>query len=64
MRLDVLEEAHADGYRLTASVSGFAALRLLRPEAGLHVLEVRRPRTGRTGRLDDVLAGKFDLIEP
>ena len=92
-------------YRWSATVTGFAALRTLRPEAGLHVLEIpdgrggydrrrvrvtvtpdgarrRRPRTivrryrerptplvrdavrgWRTGRLDAVLAGGFDLVE-
>jgi ATP-dependent Clp protease ATP-binding subunit ClpC len=124
MRLEVLE---ADGNGMLAAVSGFAALQLLQPEAGLHVLEIpgadgaraRRERVRvtvaadppgppgdrasaeaaaaraalaaaaagrarivrryrdqpaplvrdvargwRTGRLDDVLAGGFDLMEP
>ncbi len=117
MRFEVLEErTNRRGYRLLASVGGFASLRTLRPEAGLHVLErpdghggyervrvrvavapdvpggpppaealaaaaagrariVRRYRERptplvrdavrgwRTGRLDFVLAGGFDLVE-
>ena len=47
MQLRVIEErdgaagssAQPNGYRLLASVSGFAAHTLLEPEAGLHVLE-------------------------
>ena len=94
-------------YRWSATVTGFGALRTLRPESGLHVLEVPDGRGGydrrrvrvtrrrreartrrrrattivrryrerptplvrdavrgwRTGRLDAVLAGGFDLIE-
>ncbi|WP_053225916.1 AAA family ATPase [Solirubrobacter soli] len=89
-------------YRWHATVTGFGALRTLRPESGLHVLEIPDGRGGfdrrrvrvtvspdgaagnqivrryrehptplvrdsvrnwRTGRLDAVLAGAFDLIE-
>ena len=105
MRLEGSEEQAGRRFRWTASVSGFAALRTLRPESGLHVLEVPDDRGGfdrrrvrvtvtpeepgapsrarivrryrerptplvrdsvrgwRTGRLDAVLAGGFDLIE-
>ena len=107
MRLEDAEETPANRrYHWQATVTGFGALRTLRPEAGLHVLEVpdgrggydrrrvrvtvtpeapgtpasstkivrryrERPtplvrdsvRNWRTGRLDTVLAGAFDLIE-
>jgi ATP-dependent Clp protease ATP-binding subunit ClpC len=103
MRLEGGEEPPANRrYRWQAAVSGFGALRTLRPEAGLHVLEIPDGRGGfdrrrvrvsvspdgaagnqivrryrehpaplvrdsvrnwRTGRLDAVLAGAFDLIE-
>jgi ATP-dependent Clp protease ATP-binding subunit ClpC len=107
MRLEGAEEPPVNRrYRWQATVSGFGALRTLRPEAGLHVLEIpdgrggydrrrvrvtvtpeldgtpasstkivrryrERPtplvrdsvRNWRTGRLDAVLAGAFDLIE-
>jgi ATP-dependent Clp protease ATP-binding subunit ClpC len=117
MRLQLVEERRARSYRWVATVAGFAALRVLEPEAGLHVLELpggpdgrferRRVRVSvapdvpggpapadavavaaagrarivrryrerptplvrdsvrgwRTGRLDLVLAGAFDLIE-
>ncbi|HWK27082.1 MAG TPA: AAA family ATPase [Solirubrobacter sp.] len=104
MRLSDEEESRGRRYRWSASVTGFAALRTLRPEAGLHVLEVPDDRGGydrvrvrvtvapeepglprarivrryrelpaplvrdavrgwRSGRLDVVLAGDFDLIE-
>ena len=47
MRFDLIEErdgersngSGAEEYRALAAVSGYAAFRLLRPEAGLHVLE-------------------------
>jgi ATP-dependent Clp protease ATP-binding subunit ClpC len=117
MRLEVVEERRGRSYRWVATVGGFAALRVLEPEAGLHVLEVPAERGGgferrrvrvsvapdlaggpppaeavaaaaagrarivrryrerpaplvrdavrgwRTGRLDFVLAGGFDLLE-
>ena len=104
MTFEVLAESAANrGFKLRAAVGGFAALQILRPEAGLHVLEVpdgkggfsrRRMRVAiepeedgtrarivrryrerptplvrdavrgwRTGRLDAVLAGGFDLLE-
>jgi ATP-dependent Clp protease ATP-binding subunit ClpC len=117
MRMEVLEERTTSrGFRLLASVGGFGSLRVLAPEAGLHVLErpdgrggfervrvrvaitgdvpggpppsealaaaaagrariVRRYRERptplvrdairgwRTGRLDFVLSGGFDLVE-
>ena len=104
MTLEVLDQRTGNrGFKLRASVGGFAALQVLRPEAGLHVLEepdgkggftrrrvrvvvepgdpatreriVRRYRERptplvrdavrgwRTGRLDAVLAGGFDLVE-
>ena len=107
MRLEGADEPPANRrYRWQATVTGFGALRTLRPESGLHVLEVpdgrggydrrrvrvtvtpeapgtassraqivrryrERPtplvrdavRNWRTGRLDAVLAGAFDLIE-
>jgi ATP-dependent Clp protease ATP-binding subunit ClpC len=105
MRLEDTAEQNGRRYRWSASVTGFAALRVLRPESGLHVLEVpdgrggydrrrvrvtitpeepnapararivrryrERPtplvrdavRNWRTGRLDTVLAGNFDLLE-
>lgn len=107
MRMDVLEEKPGRKYRWVATVSGFAALRTLAPEDGLHVLEVPDGRGGydrrrvrvtvtpegaeepaagrativrryrerptplvrdavrgwRTGRLDAVLSGGFDLVE-
>ena len=107
MRLEGAEQPPANRrYRWAATVTGFGALRTLRPEAGLHVLEVpdgrggyerrrvrvtvspeapdraaanntivrryrERPtplvrdavRNWRTGRLDAVLAGGFDLVE-
>ena len=106
MRLEGAEQPPANRrYRWAATVTGFGALRTLRPEAGLHVLEVPDGRGGydrrrvrvtvtpeapdrrgeptivrryrerptplvrdavrgwRTGRLDAVLAGGFDLIE-
>jgi ATP-dependent Clp protease ATP-binding subunit ClpC len=106
MRLEGAEQPPANRrYRWQASVSGFGALRTLRPESGLHVLEVPDGRGGydrrrvrvtvtpelgtpasrtqivrryrehptplvrdavrgwRTGRLDTVLAGGFDLVE-
>jgi ATP-dependent Clp protease ATP-binding subunit ClpC len=98
-----VESESARPFKLRAAVGGFAALQILRPEAGLHVLEqpdgkggftrrrvrvivepedgaprariVRRYRERptplvrdavrgwRTGRLDLVLSGGFDLIE-
>ena len=124
MRWTPLEEAReaSDAYRLLASVSGFGAYRILKPETGLHVFErqesgrthrekvrvrvaphpgqpaldeaalrrqarhafaaperldvarryvltpsplaLDRARGWRTGRLDDVLAGAFDLFRP
>ena len=104
MSFEVLAEGAGNrGFKLRAAVGGFAALQILRPEAGLHVLEVpdakggftrRRVRVAiepeqdgtrarivrryrerptplvrdavrgwRTGRLDAVLAGGFDLLE-
>jgi len=106
MRLDVLEERAGRRFRFAATVSGFAALRTLAPEDGMHVLELPDGRGGydrrrvrvqvsadgaeasggrativrryrerptplvrdavrgwRTGRLDAVLAGGFDLVE-
>ena len=104
MTFELLEDRSGNrGLKLRAAVGGFAALQTLRPEAGLHVLEVpdgkggfarrrvrvtvepgdtsararivrryrERPtplvrdsvRGWRTGRLDLVLAGGFDLIE-
>jgi ATP-dependent Clp protease ATP-binding subunit ClpC len=104
MTFDVVSEGAGNrGFNLRATVGGFAALQILRTEAGLHVLEVpdgkggfsrRRVRVAvepeeegtlarivrryrerptplvrdairgwRTGRLDLVLAGGFDLIE-
>jgi ATP-dependent Clp protease ATP-binding subunit ClpC len=102
MRLEGAEEPANRRYRWQATVTGFGALQTLRPESGLHVLEVpdgrggyhrhrvrvtvtpdgaagnrivrryrERPtplvrdavRNWRTGRLDAVLAGAFDLIE-
>jgi ATP-dependent Clp protease ATP-binding subunit ClpC len=103
MRLEGADEPLANRrYRWQATVTGFGALRTLRPESGLHVLEVpdgrggyhrhrvrvtvtpdgaagnrivrryrERPtplvrdavRNWRTGRLEAVLAGAFDLIE-
>ena len=107
MRLEGAEQPPANRrYRWAATVTGFGALRTLRPEAGLHVLEVpdgrggydrrrvrvtvtpeapdqaaesntivrryrERPtplvrdavRNWRTGRVDAVLAGGFDLVE-
>ena len=110
MRLEGAEQPPANRrYRWQATVTGFGALRTLRPESGLHVLEVpdgrggydrhrvrvtvtpeapgaaagragphqivrryrERPtplvrdavRNWRTGRLDTVLAGGFDLVE-
>lgn len=107
MRLEVAEERTGRRFRWIAGVTGFAALRILAPESGFHVLEVPDGRGGydrrrvrvtvtplddaaapsgrativrryrerptplcrdavrgwRTGRLDTVLAGRFDLIE-
>ena len=102
MRLEDVREQPGRRYRWSASVTGFAALRVLRPEAGLHVFETPDGRGGysrrrvrvtvtpgetpsdtivrryrerptplvrdsvrgwRTGRLDFVLAGGFDLVE-
>jgi ATP-dependent Clp protease ATP-binding subunit ClpC len=107
MRLEGAEEPVNRRYRWSATVTGFGALRTLRPETGLHVLEVPDGRGGydrrrvrvsvtplgephpaasraaivrryrehptplvrdavrnwRTGRLDTVLAGGFDLLE-
>jgi ATP-dependent Clp protease ATP-binding subunit ClpC len=108
MRLQDGEERGGRRYRWSASVSGFAALRVLTPENGFHVLEIPDGRGGydrhrvrvtvtpddgstpasggrativrryrerptplvrdavrgwRTGRLDAVLAGGFDLVE-
>ena len=102
MRLEDVTETPGRRYRWSASVTGFAALRTLRPEAGLHVFETPDGRGGyarrrvrvtvspgeraadtivrryrerptplvrdsvrgwRTGRLDFVLAGGFDLVE-
>ena len=102
MRLEDVAEQTGRRYRWSASVTGFAALRTLRPESGLHVLEIPDGRGGydrrrvrvtvtpgeverptivrryrerptplvrdavrgwRTGRLDLVLAGGFDLVE-
>ena len=107
MRLEGAEEPANRRYRWSATVTGFGALRTLRPESGLHVLEIpdgrggydrrrvrvsvaplgdphpsaarativrryrERPtplvrdavRNWRTGRLDSVLAGAFDLVE-
>ena len=41
MTFEVLAESAANrGFKLRAAVGGFAALQILRPEAGLHVLEV------------------------
>lgn len=41
MRVEVLEEAAGAGpYRLLLAVSGFAAYAILKPETGLHILEV------------------------
>jgi ATP-dependent Clp protease ATP-binding subunit ClpC len=107
MRLEGADEPAANRrYRWQATVTGFGALQTLRPESGLHVLEVPDGRGGydrrrvrvtvapedpgatasrtrivrryrehpaplvrdavrgwRTGRLDTVLAGAFDLVE-
>ena len=107
MRLEVAEERAGRRFRWTASVTGFAALRTLVPEAGFHVLEIPDGRGGydrrrvrvtvtpldadpapagraaivrryrerptplvrdavrgwRTGKLDTVLAGGFDLVD-
>jgi ATP-dependent Clp protease ATP-binding subunit ClpC len=105
MRLEGAEEPANRRYRWQATVTGFGALQTLRPESGLHVLEVPDGRGGydrrrvrvtvtpeigrpasrtqivrryrehptplvrdavrgwRTGRLDTVLAGGFDLVE-
>ena len=47
MRLEGAEEPPANRrYRWSATVTGFGALRTLRPEAGLHVLEVPDGRGG------------------
>ena len=107
MRLEVVEERAGRRLRFVATVSGFAALRVLMPENGFHVLELPDGRGGydrrrvrvtvfadgaeeptggrativrryrerptplvrdavrgwRTGRLEAVLAGGFDLVE-
>ena len=102
MRLEDVTETTGRRYRWSASVTGFGALRVLRPEAGLHVHEAPDGRGGyerrrvrvtvtpgeapgstivrryrerptplvrdavrgwRTGRLDFVLSGGFDLVE-
>jgi ATP-dependent Clp protease ATP-binding subunit ClpC len=107
MRLEVVEERPGRRFRWTVTVTGFAALRTLAPEAGFHVLELPDGRGGydrrrvrvtvtplddaaepsgrativrryrerptplvrdavrgwRTGKLDTVLAGGFDLVE-
>ncbi len=107
MRLEVAEERAGRRFRWSASVTGFAALRTLVPEAGFHVLEIPDGRGGydrrrvrvtvspldadpapagraaivrryrerptplvrdavrgwRTGKLDTVLAGGFDVVE-
>jgi ATP-dependent Clp protease ATP-binding subunit ClpC len=106
MRLEVVEERAGRRFRFAATVSGFAALRVLRRENGFHVLEIPDGRGGyerrrvrvivsadggeepssrpvivrryrerptplvrdavrgwRTGRLEAVLAGGFDLVE-
>jgi ATP-dependent Clp protease ATP-binding subunit ClpC len=106
MRLEGAEEPANRRYRWQATITGFGALQTLRPESGLHVLEVPDGRGGydrrrvrvtvtpeepgaaasrtrivrryreqptplvrdavrgwRTGRLDTVLAGGFDLLD-
>lgn len=101
MRLSDQTEQSGRRYRWSAVVTGFGALRTLRPEAGLHLLEIPDGRGGyerrrvrvtvspgepnaaivrryrerpaplvrdavrgwRTGRLDVVLGGGFDLVE-
>jgi ATP-dependent Clp protease ATP-binding subunit ClpC len=107
MRLEGAEEPANRRYRWSATVTGFGALRTLRLESGLHVLELPDGRGGydrrrvrvsvtplgdphpsaarativrryrehptplvrdavrnwRTGRLDTVLSGGFDLLE-
>ena len=46
MRLEDVSETPGRRYRWSASVTGFGALRILRPEAGLHVLETPDGRGG------------------
>ncbi len=46
MRLEVVEERPGRRFRFVATVSGFAALQVLRPENGFHVLEIPDGRGG------------------